>query len=106
MVTSLMQQGEDQRIVVGKWMKRQSAIKPNEATAALQKCLGVDDSSLRIDFIFDVSESSPKFGNKTFHRATAAVRVAKDDIIRQCGSIQHPRIAKCAPPFPRSYRMQ
>jgi hypothetical protein len=29
-----MQQGEDERIIVGKWMKRQSAIKPNEATAA------------------------------------------------------------------------
>jgi hypothetical protein len=99
MVTSLMQQGEDQRIIVGKRMKRQSAIKPNEAAAALQKCLCVDDSSLRIDFIFDVSESSPKFGNKNFHHTTAAVRVAKNDIIRQGGSIQHPRIAKGAPPI-------
>ncbi|KJC56781.1 hypothetical protein UP10_33170 [Bradyrhizobium sp. LTSPM299] len=102
MVTSLMQQGEDQRIIVGKRMKYQSAIKPDEATAALQKCLCVNDSSLRINFVFDVSEGSPKFRNKNFHHTTTAVRVAKDDVIRQGGSVQQPRIAKGAPPIPQS----
>jgi hypothetical protein len=95
-VTSLMQQREHQRIIVCKWMKHQSAIEPDKATAAQQKGLCVNDSSLCVDFIFDFSESTPKFGNKHFHHTTAAFRIAKGDIIWQGGSVQHPGFANGA----------
>ena len=89
MVAGFVQQREDQCIFVYEWMEGEPGIKTYEAGASNMKRLRVHDPSMRVDFIFDAGERSPKFRRKNFQDPIAAFRAAKGDIRWQDGCVQH-----------------
>jgi len=88
-VACLVQQCEDQGIFADEWMESEATINPDKTPATLSKCLRVDYSSLRIDFIFDAGERGPKFRDKHFQNFGTGRRAAEGNIIRQGERTQH-----------------